>query len=35
MRKAAERTQESLWAKIGALLPSLKPQHAANYFAAA
>lgn len=35
LRKAAERTQEGLWAKIGALLPSVTPRHATNYFAAA
>jgi transposase len=35
LRKAAERTQEALWAKIGALLPSVTARQAANYFAAA
>ena len=35
LRKAAERTQEGLWAKIGALLPIVTPRHAANYFATA
>jgi transposase len=35
LRKAAERTQEGLWTKIGALLPLVTPTHAANYFAAA
>jgi len=32
LRKAAERTQEGLWTKIGALLPLVTPTHAANYF---
>jgi transposase len=35
LRKAAERTQEGLWKAIGALLPTITPQEAANYFAAA
>lgn len=35
LRKAAERTQEGLWTKIGALLPVVTPTHAANYFAVA
>ena len=35
LRKAAERTQEGLWNAIGDLLPTITPQEAANYFAAA
>ena len=35
LRKAAERTQEGLWTTIGALLPIVTSQHAANYFTAA
>lgn len=34
LRKAAERTQEGLWTAIGALLPIVTSQHAANYFTA-
>ena len=33
IRKAAARTREALWAAIGALLKSFKPQECANYFA--
>jgi transposase len=35
LRKAAERTVEGLWAKIGELLADFTPQECANYFAAA
>lgn len=35
LRKAAERTLDALWAKIGALLPTFTPQECANFFAAA
>jgi transposase len=35
LRKAAERTVESLWTKIGDLLPAFSPAECANYFAAA
>ena len=35
LRKAAERTQEGLWATIEALLPIVTPWHATNYFTAA
>ena len=35
LRRAAERTQEELWSAIGALLPIVTSQHAANYFTAA
>ena len=32
LRKAAERTVEATWRRIGALLPSFTPQECANYF---
>jgi transposase len=35
LRKASERTQECLWAAIGAVLPIVTPGHATNYFTAA
>jgi transposase len=35
LRKAAERTVEGLWSKIGDLLPAFTPNECANYFAAA
>ena len=35
LRKAAERTVEGLWTKIGELLPAFTPKECANYFAAA
>jgi transposase len=35
LRKAAERTVEGLWTKIGQLLPAFTPNECANYFAAA
>ena len=35
LRKAAERTVEGLWNRIGASLPSFTPQECANLFAAA
>lgn len=35
LRKAAERTIEGLWNRIGALLPAFTPQECANYFQAA
>jgi len=35
LRKAAERTVDGLWNRIGALLPSFTPQECANYFSAA
>ena len=35
LRKAAERTVESLWAAIGRLIDTFTPQECANYFAAA
>ena len=35
LRKAAERTVEGLWTKIGELLPAFTPRECANYFAAA
>ena len=35
LRKAAERTLEGLWTKIGELLPALTPSECKNYFAAA
>jgi transposase len=35
LRKAAERTVEGLWNRIGALLPTFTPQECANYFEAA
>ena len=33
--KAAERTQDGLWATIGALLPIVTPRHATNYLTVA
>jgi transposase len=33
LRKAAERTLESTWQRIGALLACFTPQECANYFA--
>jgi transposase len=35
LRKAAKRTVEGLWTKIGELLKAFTPQECANYFAAA
>jgi transposase len=35
LRKAAERTVEQLWDKIGAILAEFRPTECANYFAAA
>ena len=35
LRKAAERTVDGLWARIGALLPTFTPKECANFFAAA
>ena len=35
LRKAAERTVEGLWTKIGELLPAFTPAECANYFEAA
>jgi transposase len=35
LRKAAERTVEGLWTRIGASLPAFTPQECANFFAAA
>lgn len=35
LRKAAERTVDGLWSRIGALLPNFTPQQCANFFAAA
>ena len=35
LRKAAERSQDGLWMKIGALLPIVTPIRAANYFTTA
>jgi hypothetical protein len=35
LRKAAERTREGLWHRIGAVLPAFSPQECANFFAAA
>jgi transposase len=35
LRKAAERTVDALWDRIGALLPQFTPQECANFFAAA
>lgn len=35
LRKAAERTVDALWERIGALLPKFTPQECANFFAAA
>ena len=32
MRKAAERTVEAVWSRLGTLLPSVSPREAANYF---
>jgi transposase len=33
LRKAAERTVEAVWRRIGALLHAFTPQECANYFA--
>ena len=33
LRKAAERTVEAVWKRIGALLQAFTPQECANYFA--
>ena len=35
LRKAAERTVDGLWDRIGALLPTFTPHECANFFAAA
>lgn len=35
LRKAAERTVDGLWSRIGALLPTFTSQECANFFAAA
>ncbi len=35
LRKAAERTVDRLWRRIGLLLDAFTPQECANYFAAA
>lgn len=35
LRKAAERTIDDLWDRIGSLIPTLTVQECANYFAAA
>lgn len=35
LRKAAERTRDALWNRIGALLPTFTPRECANFFAAA
>lgn len=35
LRKAAERTVEGLWDRIGELIATIKPTECANYFAAA
>lgn len=35
LRKAAERTVDGLWDRIGALLPQFTPKECANFFAAA
>ena len=35
LRKAAERTVEGLWTKIGELLPAFSPNESKNYFVAA
>ena len=35
LRKAAERTVDGLWNRIGALLPTFTPNECANFFAAA
>ena len=32
LRKAAGRTVEATWKRIGALLPAFAPQECANYF---
>lgn len=32
LRKAAERTQETTWRRIGTLLNDFSPQECANYF---
>jgi transposase len=32
LRKAAERTQDALWQRIGALIGQFKPQECQNYF---
>ncbi|MEA2902860.1 MAG: hypothetical protein QOI12_247 [Alphaproteobacteria bacterium] len=32
LRKAAERTVEATWRRIGALLKAFSPQECANYF---
>jgi hypothetical protein len=32
LRKAAERTVEATWRRIGALLPAFSPAECANYF---
>jgi transposase len=35
LRKAAERTIEGLWTRIGECLPAFSPNECKNYFAAA
>lgn len=35
LRKAAERTVDGLWTRIGALLPTFTPHECTNFFAAA
>jgi transposase len=35
LRKAAERTVDALWDKIGAVLPHFAPNESANFFEAA
>jgi transposase len=35
LRKAAQRTVESLWDSIGALIPTFTPRECANFFKAA
>jgi hypothetical protein len=35
LRKAAERTVDALWDRIGALLQDFAPNECANFFAAA
>ena len=35
LRKAAERTVDGLWNRIGELLPAFTPQECENFFAAA
>ena len=35
LRKAAERTIDDLWDRIGSLIPTFTTQECANYFAAA